>query len=96
MGAEAPRSAWFAVVTGRVQGVGFRWSASDAARRLGVVGWVRNAQDGSVEVLAEGSPEALDKFLAWLRRGPPSARVEDVTVRPRQATGTFRSFEVEF
>lgn len=78
-----------------MQGVGFRWSAMEAARRFGVVGWVRNAADGSVEVLAEGAPEALERFLAWLKKGPPAARVDSVSVRPRPPSGTFRRFEAE-
>lgn len=94
-GSERPEAAFYAVVAGRVQGVGFRWSARDAASRLGLVGWVRNAADGSVEVLAEGNQDALDLFRAWLDKGPPSARVDSVAVRPRAPTGAFRRFQVE-
>lgn len=94
-GSDRASAAFYAVVSGRVQGVGFRWSASDAARRLGVVGWVRNAADGSVEVHAEGDPDALERFRAWLKKGPPAARVDSVSVRPRTPSGAFRRFEVE-
>lgn len=61
---------------GRVQGVGFRWWARQAASDLGLSGTVRNAADGTVEVEAEGEPGALDQFESRLRQGPPAARVE--------------------
>lgn len=66
------------VVRGRVQGVFFRASAREQALKLGVSGYAKNLADGSVEVLASGSGEALDRLQGWLRKGPPSARVEDV------------------
>ncbi len=65
-------------VRGRVQGVGFRWFAREAARRLDVSGWVRNRPDGSVEVAAEGSAPAIEKLKAVLRDGPPGASVASV------------------
>ncbi len=67
-------------VTGRVQGVGFRWFVSDAAARERLAGYVRNLPDGSVEAVAEGEPEALSRFEAALWRGPSRARVEDVRI----------------
>lgn len=66
------------VVRGRVQGVFFRQSTLERARALGLDGWVRNREDGCVEGLATGAPEALASLRAWLRQGPPAARVEDV------------------
>lgn len=66
------------VVRGRVQGVGFRYSTVDQARRLGLRGWARNAPDGSVEILVEGSPAAVEQLIDWCRQGPPSARVASV------------------
>lgn len=65
-------------VFGRVQGVWYRGSARDQAQRLGLSGWVRNCADGSVEIVACGSPEALEKFKSWLHEGPSAARVERV------------------
>ena len=67
-------------VSGRVQGVGFRWSAGREANRLGVTGWVRNAADGSVEAEIHGADDALDGMLAWFARGPEGASVADVAV----------------
>ena len=57
-------------------------------------GWVRNTEDGRVELVAEGRPEDLDAFRRWLAEGPPGARVEKVEARPVPATGLFRSFRI--
>lgn len=65
-------------VTGRVQGVGFRYTAVQEARRQGLTGWVRNREDGSVEGLAQGEQAALDRFRAWLQQGPSLASVDRV------------------
>jgi acylphosphatase len=73
-------------VNGRVQGVGFRDALRDEATRLGVRGWVRNRADGSVEALLQGDDAAVDRLVAWARRGPPLARVstlEEQIVEPR-------------
>jgi len=75
-----------AVVSGRVQGVYYRASTQQQARRLAVAGWVRNRPDGSVEAWLEGAPDAVEALLAWMRRGPEGARVMEITVtetRPR-------------
>ncbi len=69
-----------AFVHGRVQGVWYRASTAERARALGVMGHARNLADGSVEVLAVGQPQAVEALLAWLREGPPMARVDDVTI----------------
>ena len=83
-------------VTGRVQGVGFRWFVRGAARRLGVAGWVRNNEDGSVELAAAGSDRALGDLTAAVRRGPDGARVEQLTELPApDAGGLPRPFEIE-
>ena len=67
-------------VSGRVQGVGFRYFALDAARREGINGYVTNREDGSVEAVAEGEAEAVERFERALRRGPSQSRVERVMV----------------
>ena len=68
------------LISGRVQGVGFRYFAEDAARREGVCGWVRNLPDGRVEVAADGEAESIARFEQGIRRGPRGARVEAVEV----------------
>jgi acylphosphatase len=66
------------VVSGRVQGVGYRWTAASEAERLGVSGSIRNLDDGSVEAELAGEPDALEEFTEWMRVGPPGARVDDL------------------
>jgi acylphosphatase len=68
------------VISGRVQGVGFRWTAATEAERLGVSGSIRNLQEGFVEAEVYGEPDAVEQFTEWLRVGPPSARVDDVVI----------------
>ena len=65
-------------MNGVVQGVGYRWSTVRAAEPLGLRGWVQNLPDGSVEILAEGPPDALDALERWAHAGPPHARVSGV------------------
>lgn len=81
------------VISGRVQGVGFREATVDAARAAGVVGWVRNRADGTVEVLVQGSSDAVDRLVAWCRRGPPLARVTGVDVATPAAHVSLDDFE---
>ena len=85
-----------AVVHGRVQGVGFRWSAVREARALGVDGSISNRSDGTVEVTAEGDAERLLRFVAWLEKGPPGARVERVDVQWLPWSGAYSGFDVDF
>ena len=80
-------------VTGRVQGVSFRWYAQERARELGVAGWVRNERDGTVLLHAEGEDEAVDALVVWCRSGPSAASVRDVAVREATPERTS-SFEV--
>jgi len=84
-----------AVVRGRVQGVGFRWSAREVALGLGLRGLARNLPSGEVEAVAEGEPEAVARFLDWLRTGPPAARVDRGEAVDEPPTGEFRTFRVE-
>ena len=82
------------VITGRVQGVGFRFFTEDAAAREGVHGWVRNLPDGGVEAYLEGDAEAVDRVESRLRRGPASAQVEHVEVEDRIPTGRATGFSI--
>ena len=81
-------------VKGRVQGVGFRYFTSQTAQRLGVTGWVRNRWDGSVEAVAEGTPDQIDKFVSALWKGPGSAFVTEVKTDQEPASEAFDSFEI--
>lgn len=81
-------------VDGRVQGVGFRWHAARRATEVGAVGWVRNELDGSVSAHVEGEDEAVEAMIAWLRYGPPSARVDVLTVRQVAVEGLV-AFRIE-
>ena len=74
-------------ITGRVQGVSFRYYTSERARQLGVTGWVRNEPDGSVAGHFEGPADAVDALVAWCHEGPAAAHVDAVEVTPTQPTG---------
>ena len=83
-------------VQGRVQGVYYRASARDQARRLNLSGWARNCLDGSVEVMAEGERVQLEQLMAWCHIGPPAAVVTHVEVEWQEATGEFVGFTVKY
>ena len=82
------------IVRGRVQGVFFRASTQREARRLGITGWVRNRNDGSVEMLAEGDEDAVKELASWANHGPSAARVDSVDIRLRCYTGEFSEFAI--
>lgn len=81
------------LITGRVQGVGYRYSLRREALRLGLAGWVRNRHDGSVEAMVEGPPDELAMLVTWARAGPPAAEVEAVTVTDSPERSGFSGFE---
>ncbi|MGO8969671.1 MAG: acylphosphatase [Myxococcaceae bacterium] len=85
------------ILSGRVQGVFFRRATVEVAERLGLAGWVQNLGDGRLELEAEGSEEALDAFLAFCRRGPEAARVDQLLVvhKPARDEVGFRLKEGE-
>ncbi len=91
-----PRKALIARVHGRVQGVGFRFSAIRVARSFAVRGTVANRPDGSVEVVAEGTAENLARLVAWLQKGPPGAHVRNVEIEWIPFSGRYMDFDVEF
>ncbi len=79
------------VITGLVQGVGYRYGMVAAARRLDITGWVRNRRDGSVEAMVAGSAESVAAIIDWARHGPAGAEVAHVAVE--LGSGEFTSFE---
>lgn len=83
------------VISGRVQGVGFRWFTKDVAVREGVTGWVRNLPDGRVEALAEGDADAVTRVERLLHRGPPGSRVQSVNAMTEEPSGAYRDFAIE-
>ncbi|MDE2491080.1 MAG: acylphosphatase [Elusimicrobia bacterium] len=93
MGSTDPLTRRHLLVRGRVQGVGFRWFARGEAETLGLSGWVRNREDGTVEAEAEGDAQALTTFVERLRVGCPSARVDSIEERTSDPRGG-RGFEI--
>lgn len=89
-----PKKAFLARIEGRVQGVGFRYYAKNEAMNLGLVGWVHNNNDGSVEVWAEGPGDKLDLFLKWLNTGPSHARVDALHCDWQEPLGKDKTFSV--
>jgi acylphosphatase len=83
-------------ITGRVQGVNFRYYTRQQAVELGVSGWVRNVRDGRVEAVFQGDQEQVAKILEWCQRGPPSARVVDVAVEWQAPAEILSGFEILF
>jgi len=81
-------------ISGVVQGVSYRASTQEQARQRGIVGWVKNLEDGRVEALVQGSKDKVTELLAWCRKGPPAAKVEKVDVSWEEVGDEFRSFEV--
>ena len=91
---ETARARVHLIIRGRVQGVGFRFSAFDEANGLALAGWVRNLAGGEVEIVAEGRRESLRKLAAWTHHGPPSALVTDVREEWLEFTGEFAEFRI--
>jgi len=83
-----------ATVRGLVQGVGFRWFVVRRASELGLTGWASNEADGSLRVVAEGPPAALDELHRQLVKGPPGAEVDHVETTRAPATGAFTTFAI--
>jgi len=83
-----------AIVHGDVQGVGFRYFVQRKAQQLGVSGWVRNNDDGTVELVAEGSREQLEQLKRTLDEGPRLARVDRVETKWSEGTGSLNRFEL--
>jgi len=84
------------VISGDVQGVGFRFSAIEVANELGLLGWARNNPDGSVEIIAEGPREKLEKLASWSKKGSFLAEVEKVESFWEKTTGEFSNFDAKY
>jgi acylphosphatase len=83
-----------AIVSGYVQGVAYRASTAAEARRLGLVGWVKNCVDGTVQLEVEGEDDCVAALLAWCEQGPPAARVANVMVEELAPRGREREFAI--
>ncbi len=83
------------IVHGRVQGVGFRYYTLATARRLGILGWVKNRSDTTVEIDAQGDAKMLDRFLKAVRKGSPASRVDRIRTEQKNPT-QFHSFEIRY
>jgi len=81
-------------IYGQVQGVFFRQSAKLEAERNGIVGWVKNLGDGSVEIMAQGDKKLVDQFIKWCRGGPPFAQIEKVDIHWEKDLHDFDEFSV--
>ncbi len=82
--------------SGRVQGVGFRYTTETVALELELVGWVRNLPDGQVEAVCEGSEQALKTFLERMAQGPMEPHIRDTRLSWDEATGEFEEFRIRF
>ncbi len=84
------------IISGRVQGVFFRVETKRAAERFGVLGWVRNRPDGTVEAVFEGGQQAVDAILTWCNEGPDLAVVENVDLKWQDYSGEFKRFDITY
>lgn len=82
-----------AVVFGRVQGVFYRANTQKIAKKLGINGWIRNRDDGTVELVAVGTEDSIEELIAWLAKGPPMARVSNIQLEDFYGE-SYTSFEV--
>jgi acylphosphatase len=90
------RKAYKIKVTGRVQGVGYRYFASKEAGYLGISGYVKNLPNGDVELFAEGEDSQMNRFIEILKDGPAFGRVEDVLLDEQPANNDYSDFSVEY
>ena len=82
------------IILGQVQGVFYRASTMEQAQRLGLVGWVMNLSDGSVEITVEGRRYAIEDLISWCRQGPPMSTVSDVIIRWEEPKDEFKTFRI--
>ena len=86
----------YILISGKVQGVGFRYFTQQNATKLGVHGYAKNLPNGKVEVVAEGDKATLDEFVKILWKGPPASRVEDLKVEARPHSGEYTAFGIKY
>lgn len=84
------------VVSGKVQGVGYRYFTQMKAVQFGITGWVRNRQDGTVEMLTTGTRENLDLFIEEIRRGNPFSTVDQIDINETEAEENYKSFTIKY
>ena len=94
MNSQKTESRVHIIVSGNVQGVFFRAKTKEAADRLKVSGWVKNKMDGTVEIIAEGNKDSVDRLIQWCRLGPQGAVVEDLKLTREKYRGEFISFNI--
>ena len=82
------------LISGIVQGVGYRWSCNREARSLGLTGWVRNLPDGRVEAVLQGTRDQVERMIKWCYRGPSEAQVSDIAVSYEDALEDFQDFGI--
>lgn len=83
-------------IHGLVQGVGFRYAALLVAEKLHIQGFIENEQDGSIRLEAQGNPQNLERFLAWIRKGPPGSRVDRAVCTETPSAESFASFAIRY
>ncbi|OYT42419.1 MAG: acylphosphatase [Candidatus Aenigmarchaeota archaeon ex4484_224] len=83
-------------IYGRVQGVGFRYSVYLLAKSLGIKGWVRNCEDGTVEAIFEGYLSKVEEMIKFCKKGPPLAKVERIEIKEENCKNEFENFEIRF
>ena len=84
------------IISGYVQGVGFRYFINKKAFQLGIKGWVKNTPNGSVEVMAEGNEIDIQTFIEYCKKGPNLASIKDVKINYEELSNEFKNFEVRY
>lgn len=85
-----------AIISGKVQGVTFRYHAGKLAKTLGIKGWIKNNSNGTVELIAEGEEIQLQTFLTWCHNGPQHAQVATIDAKWQEPTGEFQDFKIKY
>lgn len=82
------------LISGIVQGVGFRWRTKEEASRLGITGWIANRPDGEVEAVFQGTRGSIDEMLLWARQSPPGSKVSGIRLQWREVDAGLRKFQI--